>query len=67
MGLSDHPQALAALPREVATVHMVQQAGWASGPVWAVTEHLSATGARTLDRPACSKSLCPDYANPAAK
>ena len=38
-------------------VPIVQEAGWAPGPVWTGTENLAATGIRSPDRPACSHSL----------
>ena len=36
---------------------IVQEAGWAPGPIWAGTENLAATGIRFPDRPARSQSL----------
>jgi len=36
---------------------MVQEAGWASGPVWTDAENLDPTGIRTLDRLVRSESL----------
>ena len=38
-------------------VHIVQEAGWAPGPVWKCAENLAPTGIRSLDRPARSQSL----------
>ena len=38
-------------------VHIVQEAGWASGPVWTGAENLVPTGIRSPDRPARSQSL----------
>ena len=38
-------------------VPIVQEAGWAPGPVWTGAENLAATGIRSPDRPACSESL----------
>ena len=38
-------------------VPIVQEAGWASGPVWIGAEHLAPTGIRSPDRPACRQSL----------
>ena len=38
-------------------VLIVQEAGWAPGPVWRGVENLAATGIRSLDRPARSQSL----------
>ena len=36
---------------------IVQEAGWAPGPVWTVAENLVPTGIRSPDRPAPSQSL----------
>ena len=44
-------------PRERDPVRIVQEAGWAPGPVWTGTENLAFTRGRTLDRPVCSESL----------
>ena len=38
-------------------VPIVQEAGWATGPVWTGAENFAPTGIRTLDRRARSKSL----------
>ena len=38
-------------------VHIVQEAGWAPGPVWTGAENLASTGIRSPDRPARSESL----------
>jgi hypothetical protein len=38
-------------------VPIVQEAGWAPGPVWTGAETLAPTGIRSLDRPARSQSL----------
>ena len=38
-------------------VPIVQEAGWASGPVWTGAENLAPTGIRSPDRPARSQSL----------
>ena len=38
-------------------VPIVQEAGWAPGPVWAVAENLAPTGIRSPDRPARNQSL----------
>ena len=38
-------------------VPIVQEAGWAPGPVWRGAENLAATGIRSPDRPARSQSL----------
>jgi len=38
-------------------VPIVQEAGWAPGPVWTVAENLASTGIRSPDRPDRSQSL----------
>ena len=38
-------------------VPLVQEAGWAPGPVWTGAENLGPTGIRSPDRPARSQSL----------
>ena len=38
-------------------VPIVQEAGWALGPVWTGAENLAPTGIRSPDRPARSQSL----------
>ena len=38
-------------------VPIVQEAGWAPGPVWTGAEDLAPTGIRSLERPARSQSL----------
>ena len=38
-------------------VPIVQEAGWAPGPVWTVAENLASTGIRSPDRPVRSESL----------
>jgi hypothetical protein len=38
-------------------VSIVQEAGWASGPIWTGTENLAPTGIRFTDRPVRSESL----------
>ena len=38
-------------------VPIVQEAGWASGPVWTGAENLAPTGIRSPDRPARRQSL----------
>ena len=43
-------------PRED-VVPIVQEAGWAPGPVWTGAENLAPTGIRSPDRPARSQSL----------
>jgi hypothetical protein len=38
-------------------VHIVQEAGWAPGPVWTGAKNLAPTGIRSPDLPARSYSL----------
>ena len=38
-------------------VPIVQEAGWAPGPVWTGAENLASTGIRSPDRPALVESL----------
>jgi len=38
-------------------VPTVQEAGWASGPVWTSAKNLAPTGIQSPDRPARSQSL----------
>jgi len=40
-------------------VPIVQEAGWAPGPVWTGAENLAPTGIRPPDRPESSQSLYP--------
>ena len=49
------PQPLYARERDLLPI--VQEAGWALGPVWAGAENLASTGIRSPDRPARSQSL----------
>ena len=50
------------MPRPLCTlrkdpVPIVQEAGWAPGPVWTGAENIALTGIRAPDRPARSQSL----------
>jgi hypothetical protein len=38
-------------------VSIVQEAGWATGPVWTDAENLAFTGIRCPGHPACTQSL----------
>ena len=38
-------------------VPILQEAGWAPGPVWTAAENLASAGIRSPDRPARSESL----------
>ena len=52
-------------PKEGALVPIVQNAGWASGPVWMCGEkrvHLATTGVWRSNCPACSSECCTLYA-----
>ena len=40
-------------------VHIVQEAGWAPGPIWTGAENLVSTGIRSPDRPARSVVATP--------
>jgi hypothetical protein len=57
MGVGGQRHASAALPPGKKTVPIVQEAGWAPGPVWTGAENLAYTGIRSPDRPARSESL----------
>ena len=52
MGVGGQHHALAALPPGKDPVPIVQEAGWAPGPVWTGAENLAPTGIRSPDRPA---------------
>ena len=54
-GVSLTTRALFTLGKEA--VPIVQEAGWAPGPVWTSAENLDSTGIRSPDRPARSQSL----------
>jgi len=45
------------LPPEKDQVPIVQEAGWALGPVWTAVENLAPTGIGSPDHPARSQSL----------
>jgi len=47
----------AALPPGKDPAPIVQEAGWASGPVWMVAENLAPVGIPSTDRSARSESL----------
>ena len=57
MGVGDQRHAPAALPQGKTPVPIVQEAGWAPGPVWTGAEKLAPTEIRSPDRPASSESL----------
>jgi len=44
-------------PRERDPVPILQEAGWAAGPIWTGAENFAHTGIRSPDRPAISESL----------
>ena len=54
MGSTPRPRRF--IPRKD-PVPILQEAGWATGPVWTGAENLSPTGIRSPDRPARSESL----------
>ena len=55
--MSGQCQAPASLPLGKDSVPIVQEAGWAPGPVWTSAESLAPTGIQSPDRPARSQSL----------
>ena len=57
MGVGGQHHAPAALPPGKTRVPVVQEAGWATGPVWTDGENLAPTGIRSPDRPVRSESL----------
>jgi hypothetical protein len=57
MGLCGQRYAPAAFAPGKDPVPIVQEAGWASDPVWIGAENLASTGIRSLDLPARSESL----------
>jgi hypothetical protein len=56
-GVRGQRHAPAALYPGKVPVLIVQEAGWAPGPVWTGAENLAPTGIRSPDRPARSQSL----------
>jgi len=57
MGVGGQPHAPAVSTPGKDPVPIVQEAGWAPGPVWTDTENLAPTRIRSPDRPARSQSL----------
>jgi hypothetical protein len=57
MGVGGQRIASAALTPGKGLVPIVQEAGWASGPVWTGAANLAPTAIRSEDRPARSESL----------
>jgi hypothetical protein len=57
MGVGVQRTSLSFYPREGDTVPIVQEAGWAPGPVCTGAENLAPTGIRYPDRPARSELL----------
>jgi hypothetical protein len=55
-GMGGQRHAPAALP-PVKWSPMLQEVGWAPGPVWTDAENVTSTGIRSPDRPARSESL----------
>jgi hypothetical protein len=58
MGVGSQLYAPAAFTAGKDPVPIVQDAGWAPGPVWIGAENLVPTGIRFPDRPARRQSLC---------
>jgi hypothetical protein len=63
MGVGGQRHAPAAFTPGKDPVPIVQETGWAPGPVWIGAENIAPTGIRSPDLPARSESL--DYAIPA--
>ena len=57
MGMGGQRHAPAAFTPGKEPVPIVQEAGWAPGPVWTGVENLAPTGIQTPDCPAHSESL----------
>jgi hypothetical protein len=57
MGVGGQRHAPAAFTPGKGPIPIVQEAGWAPGPVWIDAENLAPTGIRSPDLPAHSKSL----------
>jgi hypothetical protein len=57
MGVGGQPEAPAAFIPRKDPVPILQEAGWAPGPVWISTENLALTGIRSPDLSARSVSL----------
>jgi hypothetical protein len=49
--------ALTSLPQGRDPIPILQEVGWAPGPVWTGAENLTPTGIRSFYRPVCSESL----------
>jgi hypothetical protein len=56
-GVSVKPRPLSTLEKD--PVPIVQEAGWAPGPVWTGAEYFAPTGIRSPDRPARSSVAIP--------
>jgi hypothetical protein len=59
MGVDGQCHGLATFPQERALVPIVQEAGWAPGPVWMGVENRAPTGIRSLDHPGRSVVAIP--------
>ena len=57
MGVGGQCYVAATFPWKNNLVPIVQEAGWAPGPVWMGEENLALTGVRSPDCPACSELL----------
>ena len=52
MGVGGQLHALAALPHGRDPIPILQEAGWAPGPIWTGADNLALTGIRSPDHPA---------------
>ena len=57
MGVDGQRHAKVDLPPGKSPVTIVQEAGWATGPVWTGAENLAITAIRSPDRPARGEAL----------
>ena len=57
MGMGGQRHAPAAFTPEKDPVPIIQEAGWAPGPLWTGAENLAPTGIRSPDSPARSESV----------
>ena len=57
MRVGGQRHALADFSPEIYPIPIVQETGWAPGPVWTGVENLASTGIRSPDRPARKMSL----------
>jgi len=57
MGVDGQCHAPTVLPAERDPLLIVQEAGWAPGPVWTGAENLASTGIRSPDRATRNESI----------